>query len=309
MKPFSPKTGFTLVELLVVIAIIGTLVGLLLPAVQAAREAARTSTCSNNLKQVGLALHSFVTAQQKLPLGSNILGTHENDYGHNYLVFILPFMEEQPLYDSFDLKKKYDDVANRDDTLSAAVAGFLCPSSQQRKSLSDDLTLGTTERANTTHYVGIMGPYDAAGVYTVDKTTTQFGSIAKQGTLLRGEQIGFKQVTDGLSKTLIVGEMSWNKANHYRGWSRGCNRSGTGTATVYNNMACGGVKNIRFGLKSASYDVASQFNNVSFGSEHPGGTQFVFCDGAVRLFADTTPLDILQKLASRDGGEVTGATE
>jgi prepilin-type N-terminal cleavage/methylation domain-containing protein/prepilin-type processing-associated H-X9-DG protein len=308
MKPFAPKTGFTLVELLVVIAIIGTLVGLLLPAVQAAREAARTSTCSNNLKQVGLAMHSYVNARQTLPPGSNILGTHENDYGHNYLVFILPFMEEQSLYDSFDLKKKYDDVANRDKTLSAAVAGFLCPSSQQRKSLQDDLNLGTTARANTSHYVGIMGPYDAGGVYTVDKTTTQFGSIAKQGTLLRGEQLGFKQVTDGLSKTLLVGELSWNNANAYRGWSRGCNRSGTGTATVYNNMACVGVKNIRFGLRSYAFDSVTtpQFNNVSVGSEHPGGTQFVFCDGAVRLFADTTPLDVLQKLASRNGGEVTG---
>jgi prepilin-type N-terminal cleavage/methylation domain-containing protein len=311
MKPFSPQPGFTLVELLVVIAIIGTLVGLLLPAVQAAREAARTSTCSNNLKQVGLALHSYVTAQQKLPPGSNIVGATQNDYGHNYLVFILPYMEEQPLYDSFDLQKKYDDVANRDDTLSAAVAGFLCPSSQQRKSLSDDLSLGTTARANTTHYVGIMGPYDAAGVYTVDKTSTALGSIAKQGTLLRGEQIGFKQVTDGLSKTLMAGELSWNKANAYRGWSRGCNKSGTGSATVYDNMACAGVRNIRFGLKSYAYDsaTAAQFNNVSFGSEHPGGTQFIFCDGAVRLFGDTTPLDVLQKLASRNGGEVTGATE
>jgi prepilin-type N-terminal cleavage/methylation domain-containing protein/prepilin-type processing-associated H-X9-DG protein len=304
VKPFSPKTGFTLVELLVVIAIIGTLVGLLLPAVQAAREAARTSTCSNNLKTIGLAMHSYVTAQQKLPPGSNILGAGfaVNDYGHNCLVFILPYMEEQSLYNSFDLSKKYDDVANRDKTLSAAVATFLCPSSQQRKSLSDDLSLGTTARANTTHYVGIMGPYDAGSLYTVDKTSTAFGSIAKQGTLLRGEQIGFKQVTDGLSKTLLVGEMSWSNANVYRGWSRGCNKSGSGT----DNMACAGVKNIRYGLKSADYDSATYFNNVSFGSEHPGGTQFVFCDGAVRLFADTTPLDVLQKLASRNGGEVTG---
>ena len=304
MKPFAPKTGFTLVELLVVIAIIGTLVGLLLPAVQAAREAARTSTCSNNLKQVGLAVQSFFTAQQKLPLGSNIImgaAADNNDYGHNYLVYILPYMEEQSLYNSFDLSKKYDDVANRDKTLSAAVSGYLCPSSQQRKSQTDDLGLGTTARANTTHYFGIMGPYDAGGVYTVDTTRPVYGSIAKQGTILRGEQIGFKQVTDGLSKTLMVGEISWNNANCYRGWSRGCNRAATG-----NDFACAGVKNIRFGLKSAAYDVLSRFNNVSFGSEHPGGTQFLFCDGAVRLFADTTPLDVLQKLASRNGGEVTG---
>jgi prepilin-type N-terminal cleavage/methylation domain-containing protein/prepilin-type processing-associated H-X9-DG protein len=303
MKPFSPKTGFTLVELLVVIAIIGTLVGLLLPAVQAAREAARKSTCSNNLKQVGLAVHSYVTAQQKLPLGANILGATaaDNDYGHNYLVYILPFMEEQSLYDSFDLQKKYDDVANRADTLSAAVATFLCPSSQQRKSLSDDLAMGTTARANTTHYFGIMGPYDAAGVYTVDTTRPYYGAIANQGTILRGQQLGFKQVTDGLSKTLMVGEISWNKANVYRGWSRGCNKSGGSY-----DMACFGLKNIRFGLKSLAFDEAQKMNNVSFGSEHPGGTQFVFCDGAVRLFADTTPLDILQKLASRNGGEVTG---
>ena len=300
MKRFSPKTGFTLVELLVVIAIIGTLVGLLLPAVQAAREAARMSTCSNNLKTIGLAMHSYVTAQQKLPPGSNILGAGfaVNDYGHNCLVFILPYMEEESLYDSFDLQKKYDDVANKNDTLSAAVATFLCPSSQQRKVV--DVNLDTTAQVNTTHYVGVMGPYDAGNVYTVDKTSTAYGAIAKQGTLLRGEQIGFKQVTDGLSKTLLVGELSWNNANCYRGWSRGCNKGGA------DNSACAGVKNIRFGLNSAAYDVPSRFNNVSFGSEHPGGTQFVFCDGAVRLFADTTPLDVLQKLASRNGGEVTG---
>jgi len=92
------RRAFTLIELLVVIAIIGVLVGLLLPAVQQAREAARRSSCTNNLKQIGLAIHNYTDARRSLPLGSNLPTTYQdNAYGHSFVVFILPFLEEQSL--------------------------------------------------------------------------------------------------------------------------------------------------------------------------------------------------------------------
>jgi prepilin-type N-terminal cleavage/methylation domain-containing protein/prepilin-type processing-associated H-X9-DG protein len=299
MKPFSLKTGFTLVELLVVIAIIGTLVGLLLPAVQAARESARQSACTNHLKQIGLAIHNYTDARRSLPLGSNLPTTYaDNAYGHSFVVFILPFLEEQSLYDGFRLTLRYDVSPNRENSLKSTVQALLCPSSQVR--LAPASELGTA--ASTTHYVGIMGPNDFTNVYARETAAdgSSFGRTAIQGVLLRNRPVALKDITDGLSKTLLVGELSWNNANAHRVWNKGCNHWSN------NNAACSGIKNIRYGFRSYRYDFSggnAAFNDVSLGSEHPGGTMVLFCDGSVRAFADTTPTDLLYRLASRNHGE------
>lgn len=298
----SLNHGFTLVELLVVVAIIGVLIGLLLPAVQAARESARRSSCTNNLKQLGLAMHSYHDARRSLPLGSNLPTTYaSNSYGHSFIVFLLPFLEEQSRYDGFNIALRYDISQNQTNTLKGPVSVLLCPSSDVRAAV--DTGLVGAPVAPTNHYVGIMGPNDYSNVYARDSvaSTTVFGGIALQGVLLYNQSVSMKDITDGLSKTLMIGELSWNNANSFRAWNRGCCHPGS------DGKACNGTKNIRFGLRSYAFDYSGgnkEFTNVSLGSEHPGGTMAAFCDGSVRQFDNTTPVDLLYKLASRNHGEV-----
>ena len=150
-----------------------------------------------------------------------------------------------------------------------------------------------------------MGPNDPSNVYARDSvaSTTVFGGIALQGVLLYNQSVSVKDITYGLSKTLMIGELSWNNANSFRAWNRGC-------CHLWSNgvdKTCTGTKNIRFGLRSYAFDFndnRKRFTDVSLGSEHPGGTMAAFCDGSVRQFANTTPVDLLYRLASRNHGEV-----
>jgi prepilin-type N-terminal cleavage/methylation domain-containing protein len=134
MEFHSSRRGFTLVELLVVIAIIGTLVGLLLPAVQAARESARATQCRNNMKQVGLALQNFHDARKSFPHGARIPVTTASQGNWNWRVDILPFMEEASLYTSLSRTAssnwRSDQASTTSRLYTASIPAFQCPSSQ-----------------------------------------------------------------------------------------------------------------------------------------------------------------------------------
>jgi len=143
------RTGFTLVELLVVIAIIGILVALLLPAVQAAREAARRIECGNNLKQIGLALHHYHQALETLPPGGIILP--DDTRRGSMHVRLLPYIEQQVIYDQIDFSRNIYSQTTADGTRFAAVklATYVCPSDQQGPNASGNVM---------TNYVGSIGP-------------------------------------------------------------------------------------------------------------------------------------------------------
>jgi len=176
--------GFTLIELLVVIAIIGILIGLLLPAVQAVREAARKTSCKNNLKQVGLALHGYHNTHQSLPIGCfewrswNSPPTHRQ---YAWSAFLLPFIEELPLHQQIDFNIPFDAAENAT-AAKQRVATYECPSTENRFS--------------------VRGKTDYGGLYgerMVDREPDD-------GVFLYETPIPFKDVADGLSNTLAVAE-------------------------------------------------------------------------------------------------------
>jgi prepilin-type N-terminal cleavage/methylation domain-containing protein/prepilin-type processing-associated H-X9-DG protein len=290
----SPRNAFTLVELLVVIAIIGILVALLLPAVQAAREAARRSQCLNNMRQLGIALHNHHDTFKRLPPGG--LGVPTTGEGAiprlAWSAFVLPFMEQQNLQDLVDLKHSWSWVdANTNNLVvnEMRVPVFHCPS-------------GTTvNQPNTAlftlHYYGNMGPkgqnpqtglnYDVLSAPNVSDWSQ--GEISVHGVLGANTKTRFADIIDGTSNTILLGELSWNDAPCYRAWLRG-----------FENKAVVGSKNVF----NAINGVATQFNDVSFGSEHPGGANFAMCDASVRFINEDIDIGAYRGLSSRNGEEV-----
>ncbi|UUO08488.1 DUF1559 domain-containing protein [Blastopirellula sp. J2-11] len=284
------NAGFTLVELLVVIAIIGVLIALLLPAVQQAREAARRSSCTNKMKQLGLALHNYHDTFGAFPYGcrsgSSFVSWH---------VPILPFIEQLNLYEQFDTTKSYGSSPNAA-LREVKVDAYFCPS-------------GTEERADdntdfyTAHYYGVMGPTgDIPG--TTSSTYPEqpsenpsFGGFSKAGMWFMGEVRRLRDVVDGTSNTLFLGEMSWSDRNgkqtKYREWTRGGRDTSDGWM-----IPC---KNVAFPINS---DQVSIFNDMSFGSNHPGGCLFTLGDASVRFVPETVDFDSYLSTASMNGGEV-----
>jgi prepilin-type N-terminal cleavage/methylation domain-containing protein len=174
---WSSRTGFTLVELLVVIAIIGILIALLLPAVQAAREAARRSQCTNNMKQIGLALHNYHDTHKTFPPAAiwgtpntpaNVLGRLPDPYHHTWCTAILPFMEQQPLYDTVDFRLR----AWGQTIVSTQVQTLRCPSdSGGLDSPADTDNIAITNYPGTMGFHWWYGPADRRGVFNVEKPT------------------------------------------------------------------------------------------------------------------------------------------
>jgi prepilin-type N-terminal cleavage/methylation domain-containing protein len=308
--PYSDREqrrGFTLVELLVVIAIIGVLVALLLPAVQAAREAARRMQCQNHLKQIGLALHNYHDTFHVFPPGA----TKSNQT--SWHVHVLPFMELKNLYDKFNFNKgNYTDTqANgqlgRGGNGLTKVPGYLCPSSKIQKMalnlpshvLSGDLILGAVPY--TTHYYGNLGPKGAVvtppgGTYLVRNQGQ--GGFSQQGVFEVDSKIRLADITDGTANTFLVGENSFHDEKYgsrFRNWMRGCDGAGT-------DHICG-ARNIVNGINTRTPATSTVYNDIALASQHPGGTNFVLCDASVRLVTENIPLGIYKAIASRDGGE------
>ncbi|HXG10338.1 MAG TPA: DUF1559 domain-containing protein [Gemmataceae bacterium] len=305
MQQGQQRPAFTLIELLVVIAIIGILVALLLPAVQKVREAANRAKCQNNLKQIGLALHNYVGQYGTFPAAVDInspttqLGWH---------VYILPFIEQDNLYKQFNLNPggAYTDNGRRQFG-QQKIDLYLCPSSRAQKTLTNPPHSAHNPEFEppgaggsppfTTHYYGVLGPKGpnvAGGNYAWDNVGAH-GGLARQGVFQRAQRVRILEVIDGTSNTLAVGELSWvNEVSgtRYRTWIRGCGD---------NNQSCSSSKNVANGINTPGIE---PYNDIAFGSMHPGGANFCMADGSVQFLSQGINLGVYKALASRDGSEV-----
>jgi prepilin-type N-terminal cleavage/methylation domain-containing protein len=271
--------GFTLVELLVVIAVIAILVLLLLPAINAAREAARRSTCAQNLRQIGLALHAHESARRVLPPGWSA-DVPDGVPGWGWGSTLLPFLEEQRFYkEGMRIDLPISDPANQL-ARERFLPVFSCPSdpSETVFTLVDDsaVAMFPVARAN---FAGVYG----AGEVEDDPSNGD-------GVFFHNSRIRLRDITDGLSKTLFVGERS--------------SRLGE---SVWIGMVAGADEAMGRVVGSADHppnDIHGHFED--FSSHHPQGAHFLMGDGGVRLITDDVDEAVYQAAATRAEGEPMG---
>jgi prepilin-type N-terminal cleavage/methylation domain-containing protein/prepilin-type processing-associated H-X9-DG protein len=307
------RSGFTLVELLVVIAIIGILVALLLPAVQAAREAARRAQCQNHLKQISLAFHNFESAMKKLPLAYT--DTTANG-ANNWMPFLLPYIEQQNLVQSYDVNVDWWRAPNR-----AIVAEQLkivqCPSTPQPNRIQDK------PEASPPNKTGACGDFfTPAGVHADINLSLPAGKQFNPAGDLRGAICWFSatnmsnrfaDVTDGTSNTVLLGECA-GREDVYRGRTKypvnytgpKIRARGGAWATTDNAYEIGQRKPWDASFGTIPGQVMINNSNEwghCFYSFHAGGANFGFADGSIRFLGESTDLYLLGVQVTRGGGE------
>lgn len=332
MKFMQRHHGFTLVELLVVITIIGILIALLLPAVQAAREAARRTQCSNNLKQIGLAVLSYENVHGVLPAGAFhlVMKNNRNNPQGSIFIALLPFVEQQAVFDAYDFAHPYNvplwtqtypgtNVPIR----STVIACYACASDDHPAAYKVPATdiSGLVGYTGPDYTVGLHNYSASAGptaVYPASKcanvanynamyamkrangTDVMYDSAPTVGPFNRlGQCISVASITDGMSNTLFIGEIRslWSVCTQM-GWAEQENGCGYTSTVIPINIDT----SARFGA-----DACALFNNFStaegFKSAHPGGANFVFGDGSVRMIPENINMVIYQHLGGRADGQ------
>jgi prepilin-type N-terminal cleavage/methylation domain-containing protein len=310
------KVGFTLVELLVVIAIIGILVAMLLPAVQAAREAARRSHCRNNLKQIGLALLNYESAQSSFPPGGLWSGT--GSYGFSWIVRILPYLEESSIYQKLDwtganyggaLGWLGANATNAQTLGSVQFPVLYCPSSSLPTMVLN--TGGWTVNDSSTMYAGISGATNDKTA--VDKTGAGAapGRLSSGGVLISLAGVRIADIRDGTTNTIAVGEQS-DFCSDATGAQSDCRSDcGHGFCMAPGNDGWERIFNMTTVVNGINEKSANAFGvpgncgpNRAIQSAHPGGAHVAVADGSVRFVAESLDIQTLYNLANRNDGHV-----
>lgn len=302
--------GFTLVELLVVITIIGILIALLLPAVQAAREAARRMQCENNLKQVGLAILNYEASCGVMPPGGMVCSS---GYGTSWWVRILPYIEMGTILDHYDygaggwmgVGTEWN-ANNRNFLRDRQFPFMVCPSSVLPK---QGLTTDEQLKANIqrTTYAGISGATDHSTGSDMNFYGVT-GRLSSGGILIEYRAVAIAEITDGTSNTIMVGEQSDSlqpsdsdlRSDCGHGFAMG---PGTGDPRAF-NLTC--VLHRINDKSETNFGVPGNCGpNTPIQSIHPGGANVLLADGSVQFLIDATNIQVLYNLANRNDGNVT----
>jgi prepilin-type N-terminal cleavage/methylation domain-containing protein/prepilin-type processing-associated H-X9-DG protein len=306
--------AFTLVELLVVIAIIGALIALLLPAVQAAREAARRAHCFNNLRQIGLAVHSYVGSKTAFPAGYEFKIETDRTIGNNgvvingFFTLILPFLEQQVLEDAYDYQQGYDHAVNQP-AVNTRIALYQCPSSPGPRKMKivnnfAFYTLGKIDQGHTgeaTDYFGVRVLVDK----NTERTKGVFRAILPTGGGFEQDKpLKYNEITDGTSRTLLLEEEAGRPERYALGQSLGVQDYYAGTWAGVNGEMVYAI-DPQVTIAPTVGDCFINCNNFYTPySFHAGGVNISLCDGSTRLMSDEIDFDIWRRLVQPDDGEL-----
>lgn len=273
-----PRSGFTLIELLVVIAIMSMLMALLLPAVQQVRESARRTQCKNNLHQLGVALHTFAADRQRFPPGAD----YKDGHNHAWTTLILPFLDQNAIFNSYQWDKAWDDsTINGNDSSNAYLAttklpGFLCPSSTRIASGATDYSgcYGSSLTGLTPGY-NFEDGWESGLLVPINANTER----------PRKKGVALGEISDGTSVTFLVVECTGERPPIPL-WANGASN----------------CLPIETGINAAT-DETEESDLTSIYSFHTGGGHALFGDGRVSFLSDSTDLQVLGALATRNGNE------
>ena len=291
--------GFTLVELLVVIAIIGILIALLLPAVQAAREAARRAQCTNNLKQIGLALHNYHDTHKVFPPEYTMFGATGTGAAADtpeprwaWGAFILPYLEQQPLYDALNPSQNFGVPPTPPAPLETILDCYLCP--------SDDHSTPWNGYFKTTSNTNPVSIHLGKSNYVISESIAGHDKCTRtKGT---NSVHNIAEIRDGTSNTMMVAERDYVKhvAAVYPARQRSTASVGFRALNPINLPAVGTTGNRTWQANPAALHQCSRY---TIGSVHPGGANVVFCDGAVHFLSET-----IESARANNCGDYSGGT-
>lgn len=325
LRSILPRLGFTLVELLVVIAIIGVLVALLLPAVQAAREAARRTQCGNNLRQLCIGMQTFHDARNSFPNGIAApvnVATAQFKYAGSWTTYLLPYIEQQTSYDRILPDPGTPEIQN--EPAVAEVAGrenaaFRCPSSIMEGVDPNELPSRTPPMLfGTSNYRGCRGTRDNPGgneglatLVTANGEQRELSSWI--GVLYPGYRIPepteLRQITDGTSQTIALGEVEARPAllASFEEWGE-ANASDENPDTPRWPTwpgAHGDKDDVLFNMWDPSRSALNSGDRDSASSSHPGGVFFGFCDSSVHFLSENISWEVYTALGTRAGAEIS----
>ncbi len=317
------RSGFTLIELLVVIAIIAVLIGLLMPAVQRVREAASRAQCLNNLKQIALAAHNYHDVAGRFPTGGHIsvlVGARPTG-GTNLWVELLPYIEQDNLYKRWDYFDNRTNVAGGKNATQAQVIKILiCPSDPLPQRVVQITAAISKPPPWSRGFYGMSSYGGNAGTRSFPPIpSSNIPAMTRDGIFFLDSCVRLTDITDGTTNTFLFGEryhrdpqfdlqqpIVYPGADHIEDVGRWGIVAGLG---IMAHVTLSGVTPINYQVPAGGDLLAVLNRYCTFGSGHPGGANFAFADGSVRFLSDNTPLQTLQALSTRAGGEVVSGDE